>query len=161
MHRTLLLIALIAFPVAGGAQEDDESPPRTRREILQRERENKAENLEPYEVSTAEARLRGWEKAKFPQNWLVKGWNGFRPIFGGMPSGSGTVLGGGYVHGLEAQYYQFQANARYSTKGYTSADAEIVFPPPMRPVILRPSRMFRPIIVRLAAPATSSNVCTA
>ena len=134
MHRSLLLVALVTFtwwPVGVGAQDDaDERKPTSRREILQRQRVRKADNLEPYEVSSSEARLRGWEKQKFPQNWLVKGWRGFRPVFGGMPSGSGTVIGGGYIHGLEDQYFQFQANARVSTKGYTTADVEVVLPPP-------------------------------
>ncbi len=131
MHRSLLLVALLVSPVAVSAQEDDDKrKPTSRQEIREREREKKAENLEPYEVSDAEKRLLGWEKKKFPQNWLVNGWRGFRPVFGGMPSGSGTVIGGGYIHGLEAQYFQFQANARWSTKGYTTADAEVVLPPP-------------------------------
>ncbi len=122
MHRSLLLVALLVSPVAVGAQEDDdERKPTSRQEILQREREKKAETIEPYEVSSSEKRLLGWEKKKFPQNWLVKGWRGFRPVFGGMPSGSGAVIGGGYIHGLEAQYFQFQANTRWSTKGYTTS----------------------------------------
>ena len=111
-------------------EEQQELQPVSRQEILQKQRREKAANLEPYEVSGAEKRARNWEKAKFPQNWLVKGWHGFRPVFGGMPSGSGFALGGGYIHGLESQYFQFQANGRYSTRGYTTADAEVVFPPP-------------------------------
>ncbi|GMR22543.1 MAG: BamA/TamA family outer membrane protein [Acidobacteriota bacterium] len=131
MYRASLLFALLASPVVISAQEnDDEWKATSRKEILQREREKKADNLEPYEVSESEKRLLGWEKKKFPQNWLVKGWRGFRPVFGGMPSGSGTVIGGGYIHGLEAQYFQLQANARFSTRGYTTADAELVLPPP-------------------------------
>ena len=134
MHRPLLLLSLVPLigsPVALGARENDDGrKPASRQEILQREREKKADNLEPYEISDSERRLRGWEKKKFPQNWLIKGWRGFRPVFGGMPSGSGTVVGGGYIHGLESQYFQFQANGRWSTKGYRAADAEVVFPPP-------------------------------
>ncbi len=102
----------------------------TRQETLRRQREEKAKKLEPYEVFGTEARIRGLEKHKFPQRIFVKGWRGFRPVIGGMPSGSGTVFGGGYIHGLENQYFQFQANGRYSTKGYTTADAEIVYPTP-------------------------------
>lgn len=131
MFRKLFVAAFAAWPFVVMAQDDEaQPPPATRQEILQREREEKAANLVPYEVSSWESRIRGWEKAKFPQNWLVKGWKGIRPVFGGMPSGSGTVIGGGYIHGLEAQYFKFEANGRWSTKGYTTADAEIVFPPP-------------------------------
>ena len=68
MHRSLLLVALLVSPVAVGAQEDDdERKPTSRQEILQREREKKAETIEPYEVSSSEKRLLGWEKKKFPQ----------------------------------------------------------------------------------------------
>ncbi len=132
MRVVMMTLFLTASSVAALAQEEEqqELQPVSRQEILQKQRREKAANLEPYEVSGAENRARNWEKAKFPQNWLVKGWHGFRPVFGGMPSGSGFVLGGGYIHGLESQYFQFQANGRYSTRGYTSADAEVVFPPP-------------------------------
>ena len=132
MCVVMMTLFLMASSVAALAQEEEqqELQPVSRQEILQKQRREKAANLEPYEVSGAEKRARNWEKAKFPQNWLVKGWHGFRPVFGGMPSGSGFALGGGYIHGLESQYFQFQANGRYSTRGYTTADAEVVFPPP-------------------------------
>ncbi len=132
MRVVMMTFFLMASSIVALAQEEEEQGPQpvSRQEILQKLRREKAANLEPYEVSGAEKRARNWEKAKFPQNWLVKGWHGFRPVFGGMPSGSGFVFGGGYIHGLESQYFQFQANGRYSTRGYTSADAEVVFPPP-------------------------------
>jgi outer membrane protein assembly factor BamA len=103
---------------------------KTRAEILRERREQKSQELSPETVTSWEARLRRWEKAQFPSNWLVKGWRGFRPVFGGMPSGSGTVFGGGYIYGLGAQRFQAQANARFSTKSYTQFDGEVVFPPP-------------------------------
>ena len=120
----VLLLTLMAGSAFG------QSEPQTRREVLRKEREEKAKALVSYEVSPSELRLRGWEKAKFPQNWLIKGWHGFRPVIGGMPAGSGTVFGGGYIHGLEDQYVQFQVNGRYSTKSFTQFDGELLFPPP-------------------------------
>jgi outer membrane protein assembly factor BamA len=102
----------------------------SREEILRKKREEKKETLEPYTISETEARVRAWEKARFPQKILQKGFRGIRPVIGGMPSGSGFVLGGGYIRGLENEYFQFQVNGRYSTRGYTTADTEIVFPPP-------------------------------
>lgn len=134
VFSTLLGIFLSSVLVATPAapQEDDEqaTSASSRKEILRKKREQKAAELTPEKVSSHEARLIGWEKANFPSNWLVKGWNGFRPVFGGMPSGSGTVFGAGYVHGLENQYYQFQVNGRYSTKSFTQFDTELVIPPP-------------------------------
>jgi hypothetical protein len=129
MTSTWCLVGLTLL-VAGSVSGQQEGEPQTRRGVLRRQRESKAQELAPYAVSSNESRLRGWEKAKFPQNWLIKGWHGFRPVIGGMPSGSGTVFGGGYVHGLENQYFQFQANGRYSTKGFTQFDGDFVFPPP-------------------------------
>lgn len=110
--------------------EAQEPEAETREEMLLRKRREKAESLSPYGVSKNEARVKGFEEARLPQKILQKGWRGFRPVIGGMPSGSGTVLGGGYIRGLENEYFQFQVNGRWSTKGYTMADAEFVVPPP-------------------------------
>jgi len=110
--------------------EAQEPEAETREELLLRKRMEKAESLSPYRITKAEARVKGFEDARFPQKIFQKGWRGFRPVIGGMPSGSGTVLGGGYIRGLENEYFQFQANGRWSTKGYTMADAEFVIPPP-------------------------------
>ena len=110
--------------------EAQEPAPETRQELMLRKRREKAESLSPYAISKTEARVRGFEEARFPQKIFQKGWRGLRPVIGGMPSGSGTVLGGGYIRGLENEYFQFQVNGRWSTKGYTMADAEFVVPPP-------------------------------
>ncbi len=118
--------AALSLPPPLEAQEEVE----TREELLLRERKEKAERLSPYRVSKAEERVKGLEEARLPQKILQKGWRGLRPVIGGMPSGSGTVLGGGYIRGLENEYFQFQVNGRWSTKGYTMADAEFVLPPP-------------------------------
>jgi outer membrane protein assembly factor BamA len=110
--------------------EAQEPAAETRQELMLRKRREKAESLSPYEISKTEARVRSFEEARFPQKIFQKGWRGLRPVIGGMPSGSGTVLGGGYIRGLENEYFQFQVNGRWSTKGYTMADAEFVIPPP-------------------------------
>ena len=128
--RFLLVMLLLITGCFGSVVEGQDETASSRRELLLSQRREKAESLAPYEVSSAESRARGLEKAKFPSNILVKGFHGIHPVIGGMPSGSGFVLGGGYIHGLENQYFQFQANGRYSTRGYTTADAEFVFPPP-------------------------------
>jgi outer membrane protein assembly factor BamA len=124
--RSLAFVAL----VLASRVEAQEPEAETREELLLRKRREKAETVSPYGISKAEARVKGIEDARFPQKIFQKGWRGFRPVIGGMPSGSGTVLGGGYIRGLENEYFQFQANGRWSTKGYTMADAEFVLPPP-------------------------------
>ena len=86
----LLVVSLLlgAGPVAAQEESSEEKKTAsTRQEELRRKREEKAKHLEPYEVSSTESRIRGFEKIKFPQNIFVKGWRGFRPVIGGMPSG--------------------------------------------------------------------------
>ncbi len=129
MRLSVLLFGVSAL-FLGDALEAQEPEAETREEILLRKRREKAESLSPYGITKGEARVKGFEDARLPQKILQKGWRGFRPVIGGMPSGSGTVLGGGYIRGLENEYFQFQANGRWSTKGYTMADAEFVIPPP-------------------------------
>ena len=97
-------------------------------ERLAAARREKAQNLVPAEVSSGEARVRRLEEARFPQNIFVKGFHGFRPVIGGMPSGSGVVLGGGYVRGLESEVYSISADARYSTRGFKQADLHLTLP---------------------------------
>jgi hypothetical protein len=124
---SFLLLAAALLASSAAAQESEVE---TREELLRRKRLEKGKNLTPYVVSKAEERVKSFESARLPQKILQKGWRGFRPVIGGMPSGSGTVLGGGYIRGLESEYVQFQVNGRWSTKGYTMADGEIVIPPP-------------------------------
>ncbi len=124
------VVAQVPSPPEQQEEGDQASGASSRGELLRQLRAEKSQKLRPYKVSNTETRTRRWEKAKFPTNWLVKGWRGIRPVIGGMPSGSGAVFGGGYIHGLDAQYVQFQINGRYSTRGYTMFDGQLVFPPP-------------------------------
>ena len=133
----LLLAGLCAPPTAARAQTvtGDEAaqttePPTTRQEILQRQREAKRGELTPYVVSDAEERVGRLETFRLPRRIFAKGFGGFRPVVGGMPSGSGFVYGGGYIAGYNHELIQFTANARYSTRGYTTFDTGVIFPTP-------------------------------
>ena len=132
MTRSLLLLALVALvsPRVAAAQtaEEQSDDVQTRAEILLREREAKRGELEPYEISSAEARLLRIQKANFPQNIFVRGWHHFRPLIGGMPSGSGFVIGPGFVSGLDRESFDVEVNARFSTRGFTTFDAQVNFP---------------------------------
>ena len=110
----------------------DTTEPATRAEIRRQEREEKQGHLEPYVISAAEARLLQLEQWNFPRNIFVRGWNQFRPLIGGMPSGSGFVVGPGFVNGLDRENFDFQANARVSTRGFTTFDALVNFPTHVR-----------------------------
>ena len=46
-----------------------------------------------------------------------------------MPSGSGFVVGGGYITGYNSDLAQFTANARFSTRGYQTFDAGLLLFP--------------------------------
>ena len=124
----VLLAVLYAAPVAARAQTP--GPPETRQEILQRQREEKRAALTPYTVSDAEDRVGRLETFRLPRRIFAKGFGGFRPVMGGMPSGSGFVFGGGYIAGYNHELIQFTANARASTRGYTTFDTGIAFPTP-------------------------------
>ena len=104
--------------------------PETRQEILQRQREEKRGQLEPYVISGAEERVKFLETWRLPFRLFSKGVGGFRPVVGGLPSGSGLVGGGGYITGYNSDLLQFTASARYSTRGYQAYDAGLlIFPP--------------------------------
>ncbi len=128
----LWILFLCVGPVAAHAQtevQEGEAEPETRAEILEREREKKSEHLEPNVVFRAEARVRFLETWRLPRRLFAKGFGGFRPVIGGMPSGSGFVGGGGYIAGYNSHLLQFTANARYSTRGYKAYDAALlIFP---------------------------------
>ena len=88
-----------------------------------------AGRLEPYGISDAEARVQFLETWRLPRRLFTKGFGGFRPVIGGMPSGSGFAGGGGYITGYHSDLLQFTANARYSTRGYQLYDAGfLIFP---------------------------------
>ncbi len=136
-HEPLVTLAAWLLLVAGGvpaltqdgsAEEPQQASDQSQAERLAAERREKARNLTPAEVSSGEAWVRGLEKARFPQNLFVKGVHGFRPVVGGMPAGSGFVLGGGYVRGLESEVFTVSADARYSTRGFAQADVRLTLP---------------------------------
>ena len=134
---SVLLAVVCVPPAVARAQNstDNEAaqtsgPPTTRQEILQRQREEKQTALTPYVVSGAEEWVSRLETFRLPRRISAKGFGGFRPVMGGMPSGSGFVFGGGYIAGYTHELIQFTTNARYSTRGFTSFDTGVVFPAP-------------------------------
>jgi len=114
------LVAVLSAPPAAaraqtapgelGAQQVE--PPTTRQEILARQREEKRGELTPYVVSDAEDLVSRLETLRLPRRIFAKGFGGFRPVMGGMPSGSGFVFGGGYIAGYNHELIQFTSNAR-------------------------------------------------
>jgi hypothetical protein len=130
--RSVSLAIVLGTAVSVQAQtSDQEKDPalRTRAEILDRQREAKADELAPYVVSKAEERVHFIETWRLPFRLLQKGVGGFRPVLGGLPSGSGFVGGGGYITGYNSDLLQFTANARFSTRDFQAYDAGLlIFP---------------------------------
>lgn len=79
LTRSLLLALcgtlVLVFPRVADAQstETQSSDTQTLAEILRNEREAKRGELEPYEISSAEARLLRIQKLNFPRNIFVRG----------------------------------------------------------------------------------------
>ncbi|HEX9636551.1 MAG TPA: BamA/TamA family outer membrane protein [Acidobacteriota bacterium] len=127
-RAALAIAAGLGFGAPLPAQEAAPAEPSSRAEILLKQRQEKQKNLEPYTISKWEQRLLKSEKRPLAQKLFVKGFQGFRAVIGGMPSGSGFVFGAGYLYGLNSDQFQFTANARRSTRGYTTFDALAEFP---------------------------------
>jgi outer membrane protein assembly factor BamA len=121
----------------------ESQPSTTREEGLRRKREAKAQELAPYTVSKAEARVLAFEAMNFPANVFQRGWRRFVPVIGGMPSGSGLVGGLGYHNGLDNEAFEFDASARISTRLFTSYDAAVRFPAARRSTPVRGRVTFR------------------
>ena len=130
--RTALIVVVLSVAIPAAAQTDSqerEAAPQTRAEILERQREQKASELEPYVISSAEERVRFFETWRLPFRLFEKGVSGFRPVMGGMPSGSGFVGGGGYIAGYNSDLLQFTADARFSTRAFQAYDTRLlIFP---------------------------------
>ena len=123
MKVTWLAASILCFAVTARAQD-------SRQEIILKQKQDKAEELSAYEVSKLEARVLRLERVRFPRNILNRGFRGIRPLIGGMPSGSGFVLGVGYLRDPDYALVKFEANARHSTRSFTELDTGIEFPSP-------------------------------
>ncbi len=116
-----IAILLICFSVPVLAQD-------SRQEILLKSKREKKAHLTAYMTSRKEQRFLGLEKKRFYINTFRKGYRGIRPVIGGMPSGSGFAGGVGYVRSLDYELFELEANARYSTRGFSELDAKLEFP---------------------------------
>lgn len=121
MKLTWLAASMLCFALPGLAQD-------SRQEISLKKKLDKAKQLSSYEVSKGEARVLRLETARFPRNILKRGFRGIRPLVGGMPSGSGFAGGIGYLREPDFGLLKLEANARYSTRGFTELDAELALP---------------------------------
>ena len=129
IQTSVLALLASALPALAQDAAHNYSQADTRQGRARAEREAKREQLEPYVVTDGEQHMLGLERVQFPRNIFVRGFGGFRPLIGGMPSGSGFVTGAGYTAGGVTVPVEVEANARVSSHGYTAFDARLVFPP--------------------------------
>lgn len=104
------------------------SAAQSRQDLVLAQKQEKAQKLTADEVSKGEQRVLWLETVRFPLNIFEKGFHGIRPLIGGMPSGSGTVAGIGYLRGRDDELVKLEANARYSTRSFTELDGYAEIP---------------------------------
>ena len=155
-----LIVVMALLPPGPAEAQTDAETVQTRAAILTQQREEKRGRLSPQRISAGEARMQKFETWRLPRAVFVKGKKGFRPVLGGMPSGSGFVVGGGYVYGLNSTAVEFTTNVRYSTLGYRQADARLAFPTscsdfPLRAEIKAEYRDFKELNYFGLGPTTS------
>lgn len=115
-----LVLALVGSTPAG-AQE-------TRTEILERQRAEKAAQLQPYEPKRAEKALL-WVENNNPLTLLAP-YNGFYIQYGytGKPIGSGIAFGGGWRHDIMDRRARLVFEAGQSFRNYRMVRADVAFP---------------------------------
>jgi len=128
-----MVALLLTANWAAAAQEASEgvhaAPPQA--EDLAARRRAKAEQLAPEQVPVWEARIRRlFEENRPPISFFRPNRVGLHAAIGGMPSGSGFVVGLGELYGVDDQPIRVSAAARVSTKGFTQYDAAVEYPPP-------------------------------
>jgi hypothetical protein len=124
MLAAIVGLGLLAMPVRGQGSSN------TRQGVLDEMRREKSRHLEPYTVSNWERRTLWYEGNPVHAKLLDKGYHGIRGAIGGMPSGSGFVVGLGYLAGRYSEVTRFTLDGRYSTKSFKRASAEFDFPGP-------------------------------
>ena len=121
--RLAALVISIGAPVIAHAQE-----PTTRAETLQREREEKAQQLTPPTPNRAERTLKELESGRLFER-LLNPAQGLYPRLGNIASGSGFSFGPGYKHtGLFGGHADLSTFAAVSLKKYWVVDARLQMP---------------------------------
>jgi hypothetical protein len=119
------LAAILAIASLAHAQQTD---PATRAETLQRQREEKAEQLAPPTTSRLERTLMDLESGRLFER-LLNPAEGFYPKIGNITTGSGFSIGPGYRHaGMFGGHADFSTFAAASFSRYWVIDARLQFP---------------------------------
>jgi outer membrane protein assembly factor BamA len=127
MLRLLALATLcvcLAFRTAAAQQ--------TRAELLERQRAERAQSLEPYTPNTLEKALLYLDDKRVVER-LGSGLTGLYPRFGGFTTGSGITFGVGYRYALPGtKHWELDASTAFSMRGYKSVDLHVRAPALLR-----------------------------
>jgi outer membrane protein assembly factor BamA len=109
--RASVLALICAISVC--AQDDD-----TRANRLQRQREDKAKQLQPYKRTKLESELFEVKDRRLIERFQA-GYKGFHPLLGGLSTGSGFAMGTQFIkNGIAGGVLNFQTSAQASLNGY-------------------------------------------
>src|SRR5215510_4503457 len=112
----------LAFVLGLGAQEP------TRTEEIQKQRAEKAANLEPDQINRVEKALRTVRERKYLERFSA-GYHGLTLKLGNMVTGSGFAFGPQYFrNGLFGGTTDFQSSAQISTRGYQNLQSSLTLP---------------------------------
>lgn len=106
------ILILVLFTVAAYGQE-----PNTRAAHLQRQRQEKAQQLQPPGRGKVETALFEFKDRRLMERYQA-GYKGFHPVFGGLSTGSGFAFGALYKKEKIGEWLDFQASGQVSMKGY-------------------------------------------
>jgi outer membrane protein assembly factor BamA len=127
MRRPFLLaLALVLVTAPVRAQEPEAS---SRAELLAKMREQKAQQLQPYEPKGIEKALLYMEERRVLERFSVA--DGWYPRIGGLTTGGGFAGGVGYRTHVFGDRLFLNTSAAISTKAYKQFTAQALYPPPI------------------------------
>jgi len=121
MRSVAMKFAVFIFTVGFAAPSVAQAPEPTRREVIEQEQAEKAENLHPYVLTVGEKVMNKVEDI------TVNGGLHWHQFFDSAYHGAGFTLGAGYKHHV-SPYNLLDVRGSYSIRGYTRVEAEFVAP---------------------------------
>src|SRR5215204_3982938 len=104
------------------------SAQQTRAELLEQQRAERAEALEPYTPNALEKGLLYLDDKRIIER-LGAGLTGIYPRFGGFTTGSGVTLGVGIRYALPGtDHFEVDASTAFSVRGYKALDFHVRAP---------------------------------
>lgn len=123
-----VIAALAAQLCLAQAQQPASAPPSSRTETIEQERAAKQATLAPEELPRPEQLVRQFQDSRILEK-LTEGYKGWRPIAGGLATGSGFALGTEYTnHNLGNGYMELRTTAQVSMRLWQKYSSSLLFP---------------------------------